>query len=73
MKPSIGRIVHYHAEPGEPGSVTHPIAAAIITAVWSETCVNLKIFFDDGPVLVFPKTSVMMGAEPGQWSWPERV
>lgn len=41
MKPSIGRIVHFVL--GEPN--VRPIAA-IITAVWSDICVNVRIFQD---------------------------
>lgn len=40
MKPSIGRIVHFIVTPGE-----NPVAA-IVTAVWSDVCVNLRIFQD---------------------------
>lgn len=40
MKPSIGRIVHFVLAPG-----TNPVAA-IIVAVWTDTCVNLRIFQD---------------------------
>ena len=40
MKPTIGRIVHFVNALG-----TNPIAA-IITAVWTDTCVNLRIFQD---------------------------
>lgn len=40
MKPTIGRIVHFVNAPG-----TNPIAA-ILVAVWSDTCVNLRLFQD---------------------------
>lgn len=40
MKPSIGRIVHFVNDP------TQPPIAAIIVAVWTDTCVNLRIFQD---------------------------
>lgn len=42
MKPTIGRIVHYRANgkwEAANGAETHP---AIVTRVWSETCVNLE-------------------------------
>ncbi len=59
--PAVGRIVRYyqgdyeaphgHAAParwdGTNGTRWHP---AIITRVWSETCVNLQVFFDAAPV-----------------------
>lgn len=91
-KASIGRIVHYyqgdHEAPkgrdqdanwtGTNGSRLHP---AIITRVWSDTCVNLQVFFDaTGPLV---KTSMTMLPDevfaPGVhcsnsgWRWPERV
>ena len=71
MKPTIGRIVHYHAGNGESGNVTHPHVAAVVTAVWTDTCVNLTCFFDGGPIQY--KTSVVFGSDPFQWSWPERT
>ena len=40
MKPTIGRIVHYVLDLEK-----NPVAA-IITAVWSDTCVNLRLFYD---------------------------
>lgn len=60
MKPSIGRIVHFHPRPG----VTH---AAIVTFVHSDTCVNLAVFDSNGGTE--GKTSVQLVA-PGQ-SKPE--
>lgn len=47
MKPTIGRIVHFvqkriYGSPEQP-LITLP---AIITAIWSDTCVNLMVFTD---------------------------
>jgi hypothetical protein len=56
MKPTVGRIVHFHPRTG----VTH---AAIITFVHSETCVNLAVFDSSGGS--DGKTSVQLVA-PGQ-------
>jgi hypothetical protein len=39
MKPTVGRIVNYVLNNGE-------IRPAIIVQVWSDTCVNLRVFFD---------------------------
>lgn len=48
MKPAIGRIVHVLVDPGiNNGS---DVAPAIITRVWSDTCVNLRVLHD-GPVI----------------------
>ena len=69
MKPSIGRIVHYWD-----GDLAEP-SPAIITKVWSDECINLKVFRDgvdssecvtSVPLLHEAKLSMF-------WSWPERV
>lgn len=63
MKPSVGRIVHFiHGG--------RNIAAAIVTRVHSDTCVNLYVFFD---AAAEARTSVCLGTSDGDWMWPERV
>lgn len=48
MTPSVGRIVHVTVDPKvNNGS---DIAPAIITRVWSDTCVNLRVLYD-GPAV----------------------
>lgn len=77
QKPSVGRIVHYIPElSNHPKGQPYP---AIITHVWSETCVNLHIF-DDGShclLVVQEQTSVMLRTEEmvagACWEWPPRV
>lgn len=64
QKPSIGRIVHYR----EPSA--DKIRAAIVTVVWSDTCVNLHVFGECG---AYDVRSSSAGVGPGNWSWPERV
>ncbi len=64
MKPSIGRIVHYTNSDGL-------AQAALVIHVWSDTCVNLVTWNQNGTSSTL--TSVLSGAEPGQWKWPERV
>ena len=74
MKPTIGRIVHYTflndmALPEEGQSRTVP---AIIVAVWSDDCVNLRVF-QDGPGVPLWKTSIVeKSASHGgdYWEWP---
>lgn len=73
QKPSIGRIVLFRSLESN-GSSEHP---AVVTRVWSDTCVNLTVFPDFGePVL---KTSVNQNEtldSPNQnlaWRWPPRV
>lgn len=72
MKPTVGRIVIFqqgaHAEPIN-GTREHP---AIITRVWSDTCVNLQVFFDNARPA--PSASVLHTSAAQQnsmsWSWP---
>jgi len=72
MKPSIGRIVMYRlSESDRWQNNGQPVAAAVVTAVWGDTCVNLRVLCD-GPHTEW-KTSAVLGNEPGQWSWPERA
>ena len=47
QKPSIGRIVHVIVDPkANNGS---DVAPAMITRVWSDTCVNLRVTRDNHP------------------------
>lgn len=71
QKPSIGRIVHYFVNRAVKDGQPYP---AIITHVFSETCVNLFVFSDatypfDGQL----RSSVVRGDGPGCWDWPPRV
>lgn len=77
QKPSVGRIVHFEPDPtmypqrlsdkGQPH-------AAVITHVWSDTCVNLCVL-PDGTFRLADQThtSVNFGGGPRTWSWPPRV
>lgn len=83
QKPTIGRIVHYHTtdadttyfESQSNAWKTHNKGGklpAIITAVWSDNCINVQVIVDGvGPNLW--KTSILEGVLPGMWTWPERV
>lgn len=72
MIPTVGRIVHFRFPELEQGTNNHgPLAPAIITRVWSDTCVNLKVIAD-GPADIW-KTSVIQGDGDAQWSWPPRT
>lgn len=88
MRPSIGRIVHFHFD--DAGVVRS--APAIVTEVFGETTVNLQVFLDgtnaydrqrpDG-ANAFSKaecerglawrTSIEEGPGSHEWSWPPRV
>lgn len=82
MKPSIGRIVHFvqGKRTGYGEGVVH--LPAIVTAVWSGTCVNLQVFTDgansDDENMSHVKwvTSVSFddsaSPQPLTWHWPER-
>jgi hypothetical protein len=69
MKPTIGRVVHFH-EPEPDGSTIE--RAAIITAVNDEIQVSLTVF--PPTALPYAHAHVTQGG-PGQpftWSWPTR-
>lgn len=87
-KPSIGRIVHYcldeadrsqiAATGGNHGLIVQP---AVIVAVHSDDCVNLKVLID-GPqdlwvtsIMHFDPATGDDAAQPanGTWRWPPRV
>ncbi len=64
MKPTIGRIVHFHV-------TGLPEQAAIITRVWSERCVNLTVFHHDGTT----SGATSIESDPAAsrfWTWPPR-
>lgn len=72
QKPSVGRIVHY-SPPDEVADRKQP-RAAVITHVWSETCINLYVFPDGSyPLDDINPTSVTLGTGPRTWCWPPRV
>lgn len=94
QKPSVGRIVHYiegdhegHTHHGLPESAVGPHYAgvngtrmhpAIITRVWSDSCVNLIVFFDArGQAVRTSETRIDTPADTHNpnsgWRWPERV
>ena len=69
MKPTIGRIVIYRFAEHERATFNNSAetAPAVITRVWSDTCVNLKVLAD-GPYDLW-KTSVMQGDGAHNWNW----
>jgi hypothetical protein len=78
VKPSIGRIVHYHSY-GTPGGEYLPEPrAAIITDVVEDSdkvhgpVVSLAVL---NPTGLFFNQSVIYSEDPkpGHWSWPPRV
>lgn len=70
MKPTIGRIVIFHCNEMQREKINNyqPDAPAVITAVWGDECVNLKVLLDGEDNIWV--TSAMLGTEENQWSWP---
>ena len=75
MKPTIGRVVIYHTTKDQrtdmenkPYCNEQVYLPAIIVAVWSDTCVNLKVFLDGMEDLWV--NSSMQGDEEMEWNWP---
>ena len=75
MKPTIGRIVRYRTTEEDRESMrknhqnVQEELPAIIVAVWSDTCVNLKVLLDgEGDMWV---TSSSQGNDEMNWNWFE--
>lgn len=70
MNPEVGHLVLYRVPYPMKDVLNNgsTIAPAIITRVWTHTCVNLKILYD-GTHDEW-KTSVSLGVAEGQWSFP---
>lgn len=67
-KPTIGRIVHYHPNPGEPPE------AALVIAVHSDTTVNLQVCNAAGTWSTKSSVPVYAEGQAGQfWAWPPRA
>lgn len=65
--PSVGRIVHFYVGPK---FETQP---AIITRVYSDTCVRLTVFAADGSTYLADSVEHANNAEGRWWCWPPRV
>lgn len=74
QKPTIGRIVLF--QPTVPGAEVVP---AVITRVWSDTCVNLHVFGSQLPEEaqgMLPTSVIESMGGPGTprtWFWPPRA
>lgn len=85
MKPTIGMLVNYVQEkppayqPKE-GPRVYVHLPAIITAVWSDTCVNLQVFTDGtnsddqnmSPIKWLTSRTLSIQPQNNTWHWPER-
>ncbi len=60
IKPTVGRVLWYYPKGRKAGEQPQ---AAMIAHVWSDTCVNLAIFDDNGCPLAVPPTSVLLVQE----------
>lgn len=74
IKPTVGRMVWYRPHTYEMTHKHNQPLASIVTHVWSDTCVNLHVFGDNGAHLP-ARTSVTFAhgrpAQPGECEWPE--
>lgn len=61
IKPTVGRVVYYYPK----GVADGPPLAAIISCVWSDTCVNLAILNASGTPMTDPPTSILLVQEGG--------
>lgn len=78
QKPTVGRIVHYVPGGNDPPHNGAEVLPAIITRVWSDTCVNLRVFNDGlwdsgGQGNDFWVSSAMSGTGMREWTWPPRA
>lgn len=60
ITPTVGRVVWFYRKGA---SLTEQPLAAIVSHVWSDTCVNLAIFDANGNAMVNPPTSVLLVQE----------
>lgn len=71
MKPTVGRIVHYHPTEEVLGRMRGPLAAVITGVADGTDQVYLTIF----PVMNHPWCALANFSEtprPGHWNWPPR-
>ncbi len=66
IKPTIGRVVWFHPPSNEASEdfVPTPICAAIVTHVWSDSCVNLAVFDRDGRNHPFTSVALIQDGDP---------
>lgn len=80
-RPAIGDRVIVPVDPERSNGAT--CAPAIVTRVWNDTCVNLRVFADTDNELAARRTSCTLVdeiplTEPGEtpgavWGWPPRA
>lgn len=74
MTPTIGSIVHYQAHGSRDGTFGSVPRAAVVTEVFSNTCVSLCVL---NPAGMYFSQSVELDASEsprgGTWHWPPRA
>lgn len=58
IKPTVGRVVHFHPHQAEPFAFSDQPLAALVTYVHSDTMVNVVVFDSNGNP--HPKTSIRL-------------
>lgn len=59
IKPTVGRVVWFFPSGKSHENGDQP-QAALVTHVWSDTCVNLAVFDSNGRPMTDPPTSVLL-------------
>ena len=76
MKPTVGRIVHFKSADASQMGNGAEVVPAIITRVWSDTCVNLTVMRDFDQPLVLASVQLVAEDELDQHTtfcfWPPR-
>lgn len=68
-RPCVGMPVVYIQPDKENAHNGHSDHPAVVTRVWSDTCVNLKVFFDGGPCEDRTSVNLMTNPERGNGGW----
>lgn len=77
MKPSIGRIVLVPMKTDHNNGA--PVAPAVVTRVWSDTMVNVRVLADSGETpawrtsCTFAKSLDDATGNQAVWTWPQKV
>ena len=70
MKPTVGRIVHYHSYGTPGGEFKSAPRAAVIAEVFDDDECAVVVFNPGG--LFFNRCKYSADPTPGCWSWPPR-
>ena len=75
MEPTVGRIVHYYTSMGSQWSngVGNGPYPAVVTRVWTPTCINLKVLPDCNEPFDATSIGLKNDSLTTYWEWPPRV